>query len=989
MKAPKWLQNIVGLNLVAVAMIVSICLPAGAASFRAVELGANTTDSYYPYLNNLGEVVWRGSLGGYQQVFLYSNGTTAQVSNNNYNKYNPQINDSSQIIWTEDQGANDQIEIYKSGTISKVGDNPYSTPQLNAAGQVAWIDSNYNGYVYSDGENTLINYFQTNNRDVLCEYVDINSSGTVAWAGSYYDKDGDPNFPYYNLYVGDDKITNSTSSSTSEQIYFVDINNSGQAIYVKGVMPGHSLYLYNGSSVAKISDTVTSISAKISDNGNIVWHQTWGNDSRLYCYDGSVRFIDSAGSQYSFDINASGQIVWTNGTDIYLYSNGVSTKFYSVSTYDKYDFTYYYDGGQGDYYTGYVYTPTGYDGYQVGYTKDQVDENGKSGYYQITKVTSFSPSISGLDMNNDGEIVWNEYDGYNNHIIFYTDSAPSSMPTYSTPNGAVYVTSYYDKEGNKTYTPVSNGTSVGANYLGSEGDWIIWKDADGYLTSFKFGLHKNTDGTSTFYEADGLGQNIAVLFAGGIEANANHDRYYTQTLRMWRICTDNFDAAAFPNDQYGLGYEVNDVFVLAADGLNGAVDRSDGNSSDWSAITTAKGNIVAGTKANLKGLLTALGPYLTTDTTFYFWSFDHGDNPTYDAAKEYASDLTKGELCPWTTGQADQSNITGEEFYSYVSAYNVESEIYAFGQCFSYGVADNLFNKTGNNWLAAWAADGYETSIDYSWVDAWANGIAQLGMRDAWALGVYAKENDKYSHFNPANTATVADRNEHAGCEPGTSLVSGYTSVSLPTGGSTAAFSISQYEFTYYYGDGKGDYYYGYVYAPTSFQTSGPTLTVGKKLEYEPETFGSGANAKKLDGYYTITAIHDNFPASLDKKSFVYEYVHGGKAYYLNMDQAFDAKTPNSYFAWGVAYVADRTAADESGFLIVDAATHPAFGPYTKGFASAAAPSYNAAIQDHNQVAASYVITANGSSIAAPQNLAIWAVYWSQAASLLEDENYR
>ena len=118
------------------------------------------------------------------------------------------------------------------------------------------------------------------------------------------------------------------------------------------------------------------------------------------------------------------------------------------------------------------------------------------------------------------------------------------------------------------------------------------------------------------------------------------------------------------------------------------------------------------------------------------------------------------------------------------------------------------------------------------------------------------------------------------------------------------------------------------------------------------------------------------------------------------MDEADDIYTPGDYFAWGVAYVADRTAADESGFLIVSDTsldesgnlivgpdTHPAFDPYDPytGKGSAPAPSYNAASQTYN-AGESYVVMAEVNSLATPPSQTMWGAYWIEAAGLLEEE---
>ncbi len=132
--------------------------------------------------------------------------------------------------------------------------------------------------------------------------------------------------------------------------------------------------------------------------------------------------------------------------DLYFGTADVTT------TYSRYDFTYYYNNGNGDTYTGSVYAATGYNGYAVNYTQASTDENSQAGYYEITAAT---------DLGSDGSKA-----------------------------GQVYVTSYYDKESGNTYTPVSNGSAVGTSYFTSEHDYIILSG----IPEFYFG--------GGYYEAD-------------------------------------------------------------------------------------------------------------------------------------------------------------------------------------------------------------------------------------------------------------------------------------------------------------------------------------------------------------------------------------------------------------------------------------------------------------------------------------------------------
>jgi len=127
-----------------------------------------------------------------------------------------------------------------------------------------------------------------------------------------------------------------------------------------------------------------------------------------------------------------------------------------------------------------------------------------------------------------------------------------------------------------------------------------------------------------------------------------------------------------------------------------------------------------------------------------------------------------------------------------------------------------------------------------------------------------------------------------------------------------AAGDYSRYDFNYHYNDGSGDYYTGYVYAPTAFtgaNNTGP-IQVGTHLTTEPEGLGS----KALNGYYEITGITGGFDASYDKKSYITSYYdadfyHGSEG--VNSDGSAVASA---------VYVANRAAAHESGYVVNSAA---------------------------------------------------------------------
>ncbi len=136
--------------------------------------------------------------------------------------------------------------------------------------------------------------------------------------------------------------------------------------------------------------------------------------------------------------------------------------------------------------------------------------------------------------------------------------------------------------------------------------------------------------------------------------------------------------------------------------------------------------------------------------------------------------------------------------------------------------------------------------------------------------------------------------------------------------GADPSTNYSCYNFNYYYNNGSGDYYTGYVYAPTSFKTYG-AIVVGTKLEYEPEGLGE----KSFNGgYYQITSITDGYDSSYDKQEFITSYYDANKA-----AASLGVNTMGSSYVAGSIHVADRTTSYESGYALKGTAD-ASFSPY-------------------------------------------------------------
>ena len=122
----------------------------------------------------------------------------------------------------------------------------------------------------------------------------------------------------------------------------------------------------------------------------------------------------------------------------------------------------------------------------------------------------------------------------------------------------------------------------------------------------------------------------------------------------------------------------------------------------------------------------------------------------------------------------------------------------------------------------------------------------------------------------------------------------------------------SKYDFTYYYNDDSGDYYTGYVYAPTSFKITNDAdnhgfIQVGTHLTNEPAELGGGA----LGGYYDITSITDGYGSSYDKKEYITSYYDAD----TNSGQTITKFWDSSGSAVEQLSVLDRTKEAEQGYI--------------------------------------------------------------------------
>ncbi len=192
-------------------------------------------------------------------------------------------------------------------------------------------------------------------------------------------------------------------------------------------------------------------------------------------------------------------------------------------------------------------------------------------------------------------------------------------------------------------------------------------------------------------------EKYAVLFNGGYQTSSNYAAYLNDTRQMYDVLLNIYE---FPEEN---------IFIFQSDGQDPADDCrfiDSGNNpyyvnSPWDLDGDSDNDIEAGaaTSTNLFAKFDDLSNTMDSDDIFYFWATDHGQD-TADDPPDY-----KSGLCGWGS-----TSFSDADFASSVAGFNVDTEMYVFGQCYSGGFIDNL---TGENRMVVTAADHDESSWSY------------------------------------------------------------------------------------------------------------------------------------------------------------------------------------------------------------------------------------------------------------------------------------
>jgi hypothetical protein len=76
-------------------------------------------------INKRGDLVWMGYDWNDGEIYLYSRGTIAQITDNEHDDTAPQINDKGEMLWLGNDGNNYEIHLYSRRAITQITHNDY------------------------------------------------------------------------------------------------------------------------------------------------------------------------------------------------------------------------------------------------------------------------------------------------------------------------------------------------------------------------------------------------------------------------------------------------------------------------------------------------------------------------------------------------------------------------------------------------------------------------------------------------------------------------------------------------------------------------------------------------------------------------------------------------------------------------------------------------------------------------------------------------
>jgi hypothetical protein len=314
-----------------------------------VKLTESSLDDLVPKINDSGHVVWMGSDGNDDEIFLYDGTAITQLTNNSYDDDNPQINNSGHVVWEERDGKNSEIFLYDGNTITQLTDNPDRDimPQINNNGQVVWLDETTRKIYLYDG-NTVSEL--TDDASIACSngwLPQISDNGYVVWKGF----DGNTQICFYDGSTVT-QLTNNSSNS-SHGFSFPQISDNGHVVWEEWDGNDYEIFLYDGTAIKQVTNnSYDDINPRINDSGHVVWMGWDDHDWEIFLYDGTgiTPLTNNSYDDAYARISNNDHVVWIasdgNGDELFFYGDTIITRLTNNSNGEIYVHPEVNDNGQ-------------------------------------------------------------------------------------------------------------------------------------------------------------------------------------------------------------------------------------------------------------------------------------------------------------------------------------------------------------------------------------------------------------------------------------------------------------------------------------------------------------------------------------------------------------------------------------------------------------------------------------------------------------------
>ena len=319
-------------------VLVAVSTPWSAAQlgpmYKLVQVTNNPYYEYFPRINNLGQVVFAGRMGGTwdmesEEIFLYDHGTLTQITNDNVRDAFPDINDAGTIVWSRFIGPDGPFgptaEIVKleNGVLTQLTDNAEDDngPKINNLGHIVWYQ--YMAYgacglqtdLFYDGEQGVVRLTYDGEATPGITYQSpwINDWDDIVC--TRYDDCASPQGWTSKILLLTHGEVLELSTPDTPQSQAPCINNSAQVVWDFAGSAEHGVGCWQNAVTWWL--TRWGGRPRINDRGDIAFDRWYADDDTYQLWFWRAgRFYQLTGDPYdNFNpaINSAGEIVWSSG----------------------------------------------------------------------------------------------------------------------------------------------------------------------------------------------------------------------------------------------------------------------------------------------------------------------------------------------------------------------------------------------------------------------------------------------------------------------------------------------------------------------------------------------------------------------------------------------------------------------------------------------------------------------------------------------------